>query len=87
VAYTILIVPEAQKQLDKLPNRFRRQLQQKMMRLVDDPVPPDAKALKGRQFEGLYRVRSGDYRIVYQVRHQEVTVVVVRIGDRKDIYQ
>lgn len=87
MAYTIPIVPAAQKQLDNLPNRFRRQVQQKMMRLGDDPVPPDAKALKGKHFEGLYRVRSGDYRIVYQVRHQEVTVVVLRIGDRKDIYR
>ena len=52
--------------------------------LSKQPVPPGAKKLAGH--EALYRVRVGDYRIVYTVRHRVLIVFIVAIGHRKEIY-
>lgn len=53
--------------------------------LADDPKPAGAKKLaSGGDF---YRVRSGDYRIIYKIEEEEVVVLVVKIGDRKEVYR
>ncbi|GAA4397212.1 hypothetical protein GCM10023187_06320 [Nibrella viscosa] len=52
--------------------------------LAIDPRPPGVKKLKGR--EGLFRFRVGDYRIVYQIFDGELLIIVVLIGNRRDIY-
>lgn len=87
MAYTLQITPTARRQLDALPAKFRRQIENRIGLLANDPVPQDAKRLKGSEFGGLFRARSGDYRIIYEVQHQRLTVLVVRIGDRKDVYR
>jgi mRNA interferase RelE/StbE len=86
VAYTVEIVEQAKRELQQLPKRFRVQIRAKIQSLANDPFPPAAKALQGPALKGLYRIRSGDYRIIYQVRHNQLRVLVVRIGNRKDIY-
>jgi mRNA interferase RelE/StbE len=50
-----------------------------------DPRPPGAKKLADS--DKLYRIRSGNYRIVYQVEDEILLVLVVKIGDRKDVYR
>jgi len=87
VSYTIQITPTARRQLDELPAKIRRQIEKRIGLLANDPVPQDAKRLKGSELGGLFRARSGDYRIIYEVQHQKLTVVVLRIGDRKDVYR
>lgn len=87
VAYSLSILPDARKDLDALPLKRRRQVEQRILRLAEDPFPPDAKSLKGKQFAGLHRVRSGDYRIIYQVERQKLLVLVVKVGNRKDVYR
>jgi mRNA interferase RelE/StbE len=52
--------------------------------LAQNPRPPDCKKLK--DMDDLYRVRVGDYRIIYQVKDEEVLVLVVRVAHRKDAY-
>ena len=53
--------------------------------LADNPVPPGARKLKGE--ERSYRIRVGDYRVVYDVLEEVVLVMILRIGHRKDVYR
>jgi len=54
-----------------------------MRPLSGDPRPPGTKRLRGQ--EGLWRIRTGDYRIVYTIRDQSLQILVVRIGRREEI--
>lgn len=59
--YTLLILPSAQKQLDKLPNNTATRIEDKILELEHNPRPQGCKKLKGRD---AYRIRIGDYRAV-----------------------
>lgn len=69
------------------PGKRRAQVAKKARTLIQDPHPPGCKKLVGitRGSEAVWRIRSGDYRILYVVRSNEV--VVVDIGHRKDVYE
>lgn len=82
--YHVVIAKYAQKQLDKIPDRIAERLLSVISRLADDPRPYGCKKLKGRSG---YRVRSGDYRIIYEVHDNILTVEVIAVGNRKDIYE
>jgi len=84
VTYKIELSRRAERQL-KL---FAREIQARIGRAIDglsqQPIPPGAKKLAGH--DDLYRVRVGDYRIIYTVHHQVLVILVVAIGHRKEIY-
>lgn len=82
--YTVLILPSAQKQLAKLPNSVATRIEDKMLDLENDPRPPGCKKLKGRD---AWRIRVGDYRVVYEIQDAKLIVTVVTIGDRKNVYE
>lgn len=67
----------------------RKQIRRKIDALARDPYPPGCKKLQGDQGRDapVYRIRSGDYRILYLVRSDPSTIVVLDIGHRKDIYR
>jgi mRNA interferase RelE/StbE len=67
-----------------IPNRDLRRILAAIDRLSEDPRPAGVEKLSGQE---RYRVREGDYRIVYEIRDDEVIVVVVKIGHRKDVYR
>lgn len=79
--------PDCLAYLRTLPQKVRRQIVNKINKLAADPYPPTAKLLKGSKGgeERVWRERSGDYRILYVVR--DVIVVIIDIGDRKDVYR
>ena len=81
--YTIRITKFAQKQLDKLPDNIADRLIDGIYALSENPRPSGCKKLKGRVG---YRIRVGDYRIIYEIFDSELLVAVMAIGDRKDIY-
>ena len=81
--YKISITKFAKKQLDKLPDKVADVLIEAIYKLADNPYPFGHKKLKGR--DG-YRIRSGDYRIIYEILNEELIVTVIAIGHRKDIY-
>jgi mRNA interferase RelE/StbE len=85
LSYTVYILPSALRELKVLPHHIQRQIDARIQGLAENPRPPGVKALKGKH-KGLYRIRSGDYRIVYGVRDVELLVTVVRVADRKDSY-
>ena len=84
--YRIELVPEAEKSLARLPLKQRQRLARKIDALAGNPRPQSCKKLKGSH-PPLYRIVSGDYRVLYSIRDEDPAVLVVRIGDRKSIYR
>ena len=79
------VAPAALRQLRKLDPPAKRRVQAAIGLLADQPRPSGAKKLFGG--EGEWRVRTGDYRIVYAVHDNVMVVLVVAIGHRRDIDQ
>ena len=83
--YTVCLDPDAEHFLDKLRDRnLYRRLRAAVDSLALNPRPPGCKKLRGRLG---YRVRVGDYRIIYRVLDDRLIITVIAIGDRKDIYR
>lgn len=82
--YTIVLAPKAQKQLDKLSDHIAAPILEAIADLAEDPRPSGCKKLKGR--DG-YRIRIGNYRIIYEIFDTELIIDVVAVGHRKDIYE
>jgi mRNA interferase RelE/StbE len=85
VTYRIEVKPSALDALARIPQPQRRRIAQTIDRLADNPRPRGARALEGRL--SLYRIRIGDYRVVYQIQDAALLVLVGRIGDRGDVYR
>ena len=83
--YTVIISESALKQLEKIPKTDGRRIVKSIDSLSKNPRPAGVKKLKG-QSEDLYRVRVGDYRVVYVIDDGVKIVDVRKIGHRKDIY-
>ena len=85
MAYRIEVLPSAAKELRKLPVKFRRQVARRIDALGDNPRPDGVRALKARG-KGLWRIRSGDYRVIYRIKDEVLVVLVLKVADRKDAY-
>lgn len=81
--YTVILSKKAQKQLDKLPDNIAEPIFEAIANLEENPRPAGIKKLKGR--DG-YRVRVGNYRIIYEIFDNELLIDVIAVGHRKDIY-
>lgn len=84
--YRIELVPEAERDLARLFPKQRQSIARKIDALAENPRPPDCKKLKGSD-PPLYRIVSGDYRVLYYVRDEDSVVLVARVGDRKSVYR
>ncbi|MDP4000592.1 MAG: type II toxin-antitoxin system RelE/ParE family toxin [bacterium] len=84
-SYRIRIKRSATKELRALPAPARRTLVGRIMKLARDPRPRGVEKLKG--LENAYRIRSGVYRIVYEILDRELVVTVIRVAHRKDAYR
>lgn len=85
MSYTVRFEGRTAKVLDRLPGDMQGRILRKLEALEADPRPHGAEKLTGP--EDLYRVRAGDWRIVYAIRDRELVVIVVRIGHRGDVYR
>ena len=83
--YRIEVTPRAEKDLHALAIRERQRVAEQIDALRTDPRPQGCRKLKGR--EDFYRVRVGDYRVVYRVEDEVLLILIVRIGDRREIYE
>ncbi|GGF16771.1 type II toxin-antitoxin system RelE family toxin [Subtercola lobariae] len=84
MSYVIELAPAASRQLRKLDPQARRRIQAVVELLSEDPRPPAATQLVGGM--GEWRVRTGDYRVIYQIRDDRLLVLVVRVGHRRDVH-
>ncbi|PJZ68267.1 type II toxin-antitoxin system mRNA interferase toxin, RelE/StbE family [Leptospira perolatii] len=81
--YSVFLSKTATKQLDKLPETITQNLLKAIESLAKNPRPQGSKKLKGR--DG-YRIRKGEYRIIYDILDQTLIIEVIALGHRKDIY-
>ncbi len=83
--YRLLIKKSAAKELEAIAGKKDRQrIAERIRALADDPRPPGVEKLSGTNEK--YRIRQGDFRIVYEIQDDVLIVYVVRIADRKDVY-
>lgn len=85
MSYSLGFSKKAEKQFLALPQSVQERLVLPINALVENPRPPKVKKLVGE--ENLYRIRVGDYRIVYQVDDQLLLVLVLKIGHRSEVYR
>lgn len=83
--YTVEISKQAVKQLNKLSPELQGRIQVKIDELAIEPRPHGVKKLKNR--ENAYRIRVGDYRVLYDIVDNVLLIIVVEIGHRSKVYQ
>jgi mRNA interferase RelE/StbE len=82
--YRVFFRKSVQKDLDLIPKKDLRRILERIERLAMEPRPKGCEKLTGQE---RYRLRQGRYRIVYSIQDEELTVWVVRIAHRKQIYR
>lgn len=83
-AYSLFFKESVQKDFDGIPKKDLRRILSRIKSLASDPRPQGCEKLTG---QSRYRLRQGQYRIVYAVQDEERAVTVVKVGHRKDIYR
>jgi mRNA interferase RelE/StbE len=83
--YTVYVKPAAERALTKLPREVVARIGRAIDRLSINPRPPGVTALQGEP--GFLRLRLGDYRLIYTVQDAMLTVLVVTVGHRRDVYR
>lgn len=83
-SYSVHIKRSAAKELEAVPPKDRKRIIKRIEGLASDPRPPGCEKLSG---EEKYRLRQGDFRILYEIVDQELIVTVVKIGNRRDVYR
>lgn len=82
--YSLTFTPGATQLFRKLPRNAQEQLDEKLLEVERDPYTAGEK-LKGK-YKRFYRTRSGDYRVVYDIQGGKLVVLVVVVGNRKEVY-
>jgi mRNA interferase RelE/StbE len=85
MAHNLIIKPRAERDLEGLPRDLAATVDAAVVALADEPRPRGAKKLAGA--EDLWRVRVGDYRILYSIDHAQAVVTVARIRHRREAYR
>ena len=83
-SYKLVIKNSVAKDLRKIPNSDLERVLSRIRALAEDPRPPGSEKLSG---EEKYRLRQGNYRILYTVNDAEICVVVVKVGHRREVYR
>lgn len=81
--YKITIKRSAAKEIERIAQKDRKRIIEKIRTLALDPRPPGSRKLSGQE---KYRIRQGDYRILYLIQDGELIVVVVKVGHPRDVY-
>jgi len=82
--YKVLIKPSAVQEVEAIPAKDRERVVRKIRALTEDPRPRGSEKLSG---DDKYRVRQGRYRVVYSVSDDDRTVLVVKVGHRREVYR
>ena len=83
--YSILLSGRASRELRSLPKEIVARIHQQIVALADDPRPRESKKLRSKTPEG-WRIRVGDYRILYRIDDPKREVIIYRIGHRREVY-
>jgi mRNA interferase RelE/StbE len=85
VKHTLEIKQSAQKELDALDDTVFKRIDRKILALADNPRPAGCKKLKG--FKDQWRIRVGDWRVLYIIDAETKTVTVMHVAHRREVYQ
>ena len=83
--YRIQFTPRAERDLAALPRVDQVRIASRIDSLATTPRPAGCKKLKGP--DRFYRIRIGDFRIIYSIGDRKLIILVIRIGNRRDIYR
>lgn len=83
--YRVQFKASAARQLEELDKSVRARVGRRIDELCENPRPAGSKRLKGAS--DLWRVRAGDYRVVYSIHDDVLVVLVIKIGNRREIYR
>jgi len=84
VSYSLFILRRAQKELAQLPHEAYERAKNAIRKLAENPRPHDCRKLSGR--DG-WRIRVGDYRVIYEIDDSQQTITVLHVGHRRDVYR
>ena len=83
--YEVIWKDKASKQLAKIDRTIAKKIKDKVKKyLVQDPL--NLGEPLSYEYQGLYRYRYGDYRIVYEIKNSELVIIIVKVGHRKEVY-
>ncbi len=82
--YRVMVRPSASRELDRIPKKILQQIARRMEALADSPRPPGCEKLSASE---RYRIRQGDYRIIYGIDDTAEVVDVVKIAHRREVYR
>ncbi|MCK5246775.1 type II toxin-antitoxin system RelE/ParE family toxin [Candidatus Bipolaricaulota bacterium] len=82
--YRLLFKRSVTKDLRSIPKKDVSRILKRIEALTDDPKPPGCEKLSARE---LYRIRQGNYRILYEIQDDVLLVIVVKVGSRGDVYK
>ena len=83
--YRIEFSPTAERQFKKLSKEVQIRLKHRIDNLAENPFPRGVKKLSAE--ENIYRLRIGDYRIIYQVQGKALLILILKLGHRKNVYR
>ncbi|MFX0099896.1 MAG: type II toxin-antitoxin system RelE/ParE family toxin [Candidatus Hodarchaeota archaeon] len=82
--YEVLFTETAKKQLKSLPRNIRKRIIQKIEEIARDITHVEFKKLTGTTY---YRLRIGDYRVIFDIKTKELIILIIKVGHRKKIYK
>lgn len=83
-AFSILFKESVRKDIDAIPVKDLQRIMERISMLAGDPRPPGSEKLSGQE---RYRIRQGNYRIIYSIQDHELTVWVVKVAHRRELYR
>lgn len=82
--FQIILPKSVQKELDRLPDEIASRILARLAGLETNPRPADVKKLKGRD---AWRIRAGDYRVIYEIHDRVLQIIVITVGHRREVYR
>ena len=82
--YDVILPGSIQKSLDRLPDEMTLRILDRLKELETNPRPADVKKLKGRD---AWRIRVGNYRVIYEIHDRELQILVITVGHRREVYR
>lgn len=82
--YKLVFKASVRKDFRKIPKTDAQRIMMRIHALMDNPRPPQAEMLTG---DDKYRIRQGNYRILYRIEDEQLVVCVVKVGHRRDVYR
>jgi mRNA interferase RelE/StbE len=86
VSYRVVILPSAQKELEDIPNPFLDKLDNQILALAREPRPPGCKKMRDTDVT-TWRIRVGNYRIIYEIEDKARVVTIQRVAHRREAYR